>query len=340
MYDEYLDEFMPSFEMKEYLKHRAITPENIIQIIYYSPFNIKRKLTALHKLQKEFSKDDDIVTKGITMSSGQVPGYAICKACINAIEMSLKAIEDDGVFTIDRHDLDYDLSKDINRGLEFNEGVFAKWSHVTEFIESVKEEYSNPEYYVWYSIWKWKKDESGRLYPYVRYIMVRDEVWLIDIDDKETSVFNSYAFESKNLNVPVPFAAGDIVEVNPYPFGPGKRIVILDTGRDIGTEKDCCALQGLFKTGRDKWRTGALKHSNLFYDTEGMVSILYTMKICREELYENESLLQLVRDFIRGRDEKGRWLWNQLHALKANLKNEFSEADIRRIIGGANDSKI
>ena len=59
MFDKYIDEFIPSAEMKEYLKgsHRSV--DTIAEIIYYSPAPVERKRMALTGLIEELNPESD-----------------------------------------------------------------------------------------------------------------------------------------------------------------------------------------------------------------------------------------------------------------------------------------
>lgn len=57
MYDKYIDKFMPSKNMSEYLKTQELTPKQITSLIFNSPKSIECKLKSLESLTKE--ADDD-----------------------------------------------------------------------------------------------------------------------------------------------------------------------------------------------------------------------------------------------------------------------------------------
>ena len=55
-----------------------------------------------------------------------------------------------------------------------------------------------------------------------------------------------------DVNLPVPFHAGDIVTIDCRPFAPVSHAVILE----VGDNCDCCCLQALYYAGNGTWDMG------------------------------------------------------------------------------------
>lgn len=49
-YKKYIDEFMPSDEMRNYLKKQELTPYQLTSLIFNSPYSIDQKKNAFYSL--------------------------------------------------------------------------------------------------------------------------------------------------------------------------------------------------------------------------------------------------------------------------------------------------
>ena len=58
MYEKYIDEFMPSKDMREYLKTQVLNGYEIASLIFKSPKPINEKLNYLESLIKENVNDN------------------------------------------------------------------------------------------------------------------------------------------------------------------------------------------------------------------------------------------------------------------------------------------
>ena len=85
MYDKYIDEFMPSKNMSEYLKTQELTPKQITSLIFNSPKSIECKLNYLESLIKE-SVNDNL--------------HYWCDQYINTIKFAKEHLHSDGVFDV------------------------------------------------------------------------------------------------------------------------------------------------------------------------------------------------------------------------------------------------
>jgi len=132
-----------------------------------------------------------------------------------------------------------------------------------------------------------------------------------------------------DLNLPVPFKAGDIVEVDLYPFADKRIMEILE----IGDNFDCCCLQAIGKNSDGAWNIGAVKHGHAGMNILPCVSPLYTMKIYKGELPHDLKILELVSNFIGGSEENGAKLWDEL-APKDDITDEEILACVEKLKEG------
>ena len=62
MYEKYLDKFMPSKDMRKYLKNENLNVLNIADIIYGSPCPVDEKIFALKECRESYTNGVDEYT--------------------------------------------------------------------------------------------------------------------------------------------------------------------------------------------------------------------------------------------------------------------------------------
>lgn len=245
-YKKYIDEFMPSDEMRNYLKTQELTPYQIASLIFNSPYSIEQKKNVFYSL---LSETDDSELK------------ALCSNCIENIERAYELLNTDGTFKV--------TSSFVNGVVpELNdEGLFSNYKDVKEFIASdIKEcEYKDYDYYG-YFIEKWIKNSDGILENVITYYVIKNEICYFKYSPLGDYLKEfSHDFEPKilrfELNVPTPFKVGDVVMFDGYPFAQKRFSLILSTGDN----QDCCSLWNLYWAGPRTWKTGAVKHGQVGY---------------------------------------------------------------------------
>ncbi len=243
-YKKYIDEFMPSDEMRNYLKTQELTPYQIASLIFNSPHSIDEKKNAFDSL---LSETDNSELK------------AFCSNCIENIEKAYELLNADGVFSV--------TSSFVNGVVpELNdEGLFSNYKDVKEFIEfDIKDcEYEDYDYFSYY-IEKWIKNKNGKLENVITYYVIKNEICYFKYSpasDYLKECLQGFKPEICNfeLNVPTPFKVGDVVEFDGYPFAQKRFSLILSTGDN----QDCCSLWNLYWAGT--WKTGAVKHGQVGY---------------------------------------------------------------------------
>lgn len=176
---------------------------------------------------------------------------------------------------------------------------------------------------IWYTLEKWRHvigEGYQRIYTY--YVVDRQVVYFAREDQRYRM-----PSRSRHLNLPVPFNPGDILTVDCRPFAPPVHAVLLEKGDNV----DCCCLQILYRdiyTG--KWTTCALKHGLMLEAVEDggyqpFSSPLYRLERFEGPLPKNESHMSRVSKFIDGDDGKGRALWQKLNLNKSEEENDSEE---------------
>lgn len=260
-YKKYIDEFMPSDEMRNYLKTQELTPYQIASLIFNSPYSIDQKKNAFYSL---LSETDDSELK------------ALGSNCIENIERAYELLNTGGVFKV--------TSSFVNGIVELNdEGLFSNYKDVKEFIASdIKEwEYKDYDYYS-YFVEKWIKNSDGILENVITYYVIKNEICYFKyspLGDYLKEFLQGFEPKIRNfeLNVPTPFKVGDVVEFDGYPFAKITFSLILSTGDN----QDCCSLWNLYWADPRTWKTGAVKHGDVGYILRGnefFVSPLYNAK--------------------------------------------------------------
>lgn len=310
MYDKYIDKFMPSKNMSEYLKTQELTPKQITSLIFNSPKSIECKLKSLESLTKE--ADDDNL-------------HYWCNQYINAIKYAKEHLVSAGVFDV------YSYYIKNQKPDECHEGLFLNFEHIKEYIAEDKEYFEIPDNaYFFYKLVKWKKDKSGHLDDAITYYLVNDEIWYFTLgvrQEKELGV--EWDTNDFDLNVPTPFSVGDIVEFDNFPFNKRTYSIILYADNDY----DCCSPWNLYWSGKNKWSAGAVEHGQVgfypghfnYFDNP-IICPVYNAKLYEGELPRKYKILEMVKQACETDKEK----YNKLDKLiNASI---MSEEELLKII--------
>ncbi len=152
----------------------------------------------------------------------------------------------------------------------------------------------------WYVLEKWVKEDNEHF--------TETTDWLISANGKICYVYNRHEYHMEywinpDLNLPVPYRAGDIVRVDCRPFAMPKNVLIVDTGDNT----DCCSLQALYLKENGKYALGALKHGPLFKNRRvyPCISPLYRIQKLSSEETEAEFEFRIISEFLNGNSKKG-----------------------------------
>lgn len=291
MFEKFLEDFIPSVEMHEYLKSQNIL-KSIVEIIYYSPCDINKKLQALKDLEEEMEyacntelerlkkNDDSKLVEFMKWLISDIRKERVDS--IRNIEEALALLYGGGPFSIEAGYYD-----DSIRYTETTfEAVCTNYQDAIEYME----EYATlgewkPDEYAWFEVKRWAKAGNGKLIDACTYIFVNGEIWYVALNDKyfENSDFECFC-QHEDLNLPVPFNEGDILETGNYPFAPNFRMLLVE----VGDNYDCCCLQGMAKNQEGEWTTGAIKHNMVGIGQWPRYSLLYNLSRYRGELLEEE----------------------------------------------------
>ncbi len=226
-YLEILETFIPSVEMREYLATQELRDRKIADIILGAIVPLKTKL--------QYATGED---------------YEELKQAID--ELNLNSNE---LFYLIDNWYDEDLYDENSSGNAPFSSFKKVIKHIREEIDECGEDLGN----FWYTLEKWVLDENSNYICTYKYILIEDEVCFFArkefLKNGLTRVHDYRFFGSTDLNLPVPFKVGDIVNIDCRPFAPVHQVKITETG-DNHAE--------FYDEKEQEYKTGAVKHCFIF----------------------------------------------------------------------------
>ena len=290
-YEEILRVFMPSLEMREYMLNQKINRYQVMDLMLGAPVSLETKAeycralmcrddpfhSALDEITGFLSGPDYKTEVKIEMlkwhfAQSFAARYLSIRNALDALE--LKSGE---LLLLREAWYDEDFSEDNESRSSLP--LLSLDAALRYIRDEMKEEAWDSETECWTKLEKWGPGENGEMEHLYTYYLIRDEIVFfekLERDPREhwfwrTADFD-YSFDSQNLNLPIPYQPGDIVEVNCLPFAPVKHVLLLEVG------SDCCGVSALFRREDGKWDTGALKHGHCWQSYRPMLSPLYRIK--------------------------------------------------------------
>ena len=298
-----LEELFPSAEMASYLAECALTRMDLRNAVAYAAIPLARKRDLFLRL-----------------ASGKDTAYFRRQA--GAVEGALREMQaKPGEFFY----LKYCQYSDESffhkeKGLE----PYLTWEHIFERIREYRGYLEDDEKELtWFEVEKWSPDGAGELKNDYDYTVFGTEVCYVAHNDSLRWDWPGFSTD-RDLNLPVPFQAGDIVTIDCRPFREVHHVVILE----VGDNCDCCCLQALHYAGSGTWDIGAVKHGNVFPNGRSpSLSPLYRLASFRGQLPEEERLLEKVSRYVNGDEERGAALWNYIFHLEEETKQRTVTED-------------
>ena len=199
-------------------------------------------------------------------------------------------------------------------------GLFLSFGNVSAAIRKEQaEEGADGDACQWYTLQKWVPDGGGNLINTFVYTLFGDKPVFFRKRCGEragVTVFDTrFGGCVPELNLPVPFAVGELLRVDCRPFFPPLPALLLEKGDN----RDCCCLQVLYRDTDGEWRTAALKHglrlrtlSGEPYVAADRLSPLYRLTTWTGELPNGCAPLTEAQKYLNGEEAKGRRLWEML----------------------------
>ena len=288
IYISILNKFLPSSEIREYILHGNTCVDDITDIIFFSPAGfLDEKRDAIAKLLEIGDADEKILEK--------------CRNAVLYLDKAMELLSEEGLFTLEARHFD-ETTKQQESDFE---GIFLSYEDAKDEMTLWDE---NED--VWFELTLWEKNDKGKMEDVASFILVKGRPMYCRLEDEllenikgfnEDYLWQFEMLSMTDLNLPVPYKAGDIVEVGSAPFVPRQRILITD----VGDNKDCCCLQGFGKLSCGEYAVGAIKHGHVGYaksDCYILPSLLYEMKKYDGKLPDEEQILNEVAWIIKSRE--------------------------------------
>ncbi|MCM1285140.1 MAG: hypothetical protein NC213_08125 [Acetobacter sp.] len=235
-YLEILDTFIPSVEMQKYLADIKLNNKQISSIILGAPVSLETKLKWTTD-----NKHNEI------------------KQALDALKLN----NDEHFYLFDNwYDDEFGYEEFPNRPFyDFNSVL----EHIRGEIAECWEYYDETNWYTLKKMVQFKSKTKHKTNRCVyKYILIKDEVCYFTKYFYTNNALQApdYRFsESIDLNLPVPFTVGDIVNIDCRPFAPVKQVEITE----IGDNHDCYSLVAEYFDKKDKkYKTCAVKNCFIF----------------------------------------------------------------------------
>ena len=175
---------------------------------------------------------------------------------------------------------------------------FISYENAVQYIREQEDVYGKNNRR-WFQIEKWEQDEKGRFYENWSYVAVKGRICFCS----KCGLHRNECSQDKDVNLPVPFRAGDIIEVQDMPIARIRHVLILDTGDN----RDCCSVWQAYIDKDGRVCTNALKHGDIF-DSWYATSPLYSAKTFYGVLEGEEEVLYTIQRFMnKFLESEDRW---------------------------------
>lgn len=296
-------EIFPSSEMASYLAKCTLTKLKMRDAVAYAAIPLERKRDIFLRL-----------------ASGKNTAYFRRQAA--SIEAAIREMRPKpGEFFLLKH-FCYDEDEPFSRKDTLE--PYLAWEHIWERIREYLGYLEDDEKELtWFEVEKWSPDGTGRLKNDYDYTIFDSEVCYFSHNIHSSRDWLEFSTNC-DLNLPVPFHAGDLVTIDCRPSEPVSRAVILE----VGDNWDCCCLQALYRNDDGTWSTGAVKHGHVFpVHHSPNISSLYRLASFHGRLSEEEQLLEQVSRYVNGDEERGSDLWHYIYEFCEDRRNRTVTED-------------
>ncbi len=321
MYKDVVDTCFPPGEMREYLLREKLSKYSVAGIVRGAPLSLEKKKNML----KALSVTDNILwdiycyfrdeKTGAGLLSGfeRLPGPLIYRrARKNSFSYHYMEFEDAlEALRLKKGEIFYLREKwydeNIHDENDSGEAPFLSLNAALEALAfAIGDEEWEEDTCIWSALEKWTPEEDGSMANPYTYYLVRDEIVYFERNRYDESLrlwrcdYRGYV-SSLNLDLPIPYSAGDIVTLDCLPFAPVKHVLLLEVNNG-----DCCGARMLYRRGDSGlWDSGALKHGHGWGLHTPMLSPLYRLSRFDGQLPVEEEPLAAVAEYMCGDAAKG-----------------------------------
>ena len=335
--EELLQVFMPSEEMRAYLSTQKLRNLQIQDMILGAPVPLKTKAKYMHRL---ICKDDilhSILDKVSSDWFKQMYGDSwedlepVLKSDIEwsfaahdqAIQEALNALDLKPGEILCLEEVEFNerrMKEEVAGGSMPFLSLDAALRYLRHEIDYEGWEEDAP---FWTLLQKWVPGENGEMSHLYTYCLIRDEVVYFEKLHRDESEYWEWSADDGYhtgegdgaLALPIPYHAGDIVEVDCLPFAPVRHVLILEEGNGSNT---LC----LYPTTEGKWTTGFFERGQIMDCYTPALSPLYRISLYSGYLPRNEQLLKSVQTYIGGSAENGKRLMDAFYECELSGMKE------------------
>ena len=292
---EYLPKIFSSKDMAEYIRENIDSFEKwrVLNMVCNAPISLQLKQNIFAKMRQYESLSDS--------QSDELfdPPYTIgnCLAELDKAYTELELKEGE-LFIL------HEYNSRNNNKVEATVPLL-NYKQLVDYHREHKEYYDEN---TWHKLEKCISNKQGKWVNTIDYFIFNTEI-VGCCSYCRMGLENYFAMDS-NIDMPVPFKCGDIIEIDARPMHKKRRAIVVGTGDN----RDCCDLQVLFINKDGELCGGALKHPDISIykqDSWGNVlSPLYSAKIYDGELDANEVVFTKIQRFIHENLE----LWNDVES--------------------------
>ena len=324
-FQELLGLFLPSADVRSTLHWETVSAELLIELICGASVPLTKKFEWVELLESRTDRVDSAYEDSI-----------------KRIRRSKEDIEN-AIRELDRNPGELFILKELwfdEELLDTKESggtPFLKYEQAIEYIREDlsyanegdgEEPISDDDLLMWYELEKWTLGSHCVLEKTYTFYLVTDQVmWFENAQERPMHRYASWP--ATELNLPVPFGVGDILEFDCRPFKPLVRGIVLET--DGGMNLGCCIPGVLTRDEKGKWIAGAMKHCHMFEGDPPMVSPLYRVKKFTGELQDEDIGLLEIKDYLLGArddgmtpEEKGKFLY-RIYFESSNFDESVDE---------------
>ena len=300
LYGGIIESCISSAEMKEYLLQNRIDADKISELILGAPIPLIQKQSLFKRLY-EF--------KPFIFSEY----FCEFNLAVNALEAKTGEF-----FMAEQQWYDFETKDKESEVI----APFATWDKAVRGIrKSIEIDEWEQDDCVWGLIEKWSLQNGDYDNPYTFYLINGEAVYFTRnvYDDEDLfwrAEFRGYV-NSVELNLPMPFSAGDIVTLDCMPFAPIKHALLLYVDN-----VDCCGVRMLYRDIDGLWKDAALKHGHGWGRYSPMLSPLCRLSSFDNTLPEDEKLLKKIQSELNYDAQKSHKLSDMMLKTDSNGLND------------------
>ena len=320
-------EVIPSKDMREYLCEHAdeLDQEQVVDMISGAPVSLHKKLELFTELSRDEDLEEDLKKAEDDWERKWIETHSFFYRA-KAVEKAIAGlrINGDQSFMVLRCER-VDWAEDIT-----DRRIFYTQEALEDYLKEERELKAKEESCCWYIIGKKVRNRNVITYLFIYGVIDGEICYFMDYEPEfKTDLYQEF-WGCPDLNLPVPFRAGDIILVDGSPACEKKPALVLGVEDNV----DCCCVCVLFVQKDGMLGRAPLKHSNMFYEIHRglQISTLYRAQLFHGTLEGENAALEIARAFMGNSEHRGRCMerdicFEKLHA--SELTRELLEENVK-----------